>query len=57
MTGFYRKILILLTLYVSYGYIYPPKFLRKKIVIYLISPHEFIIFAVESEEKYRNLAK
>lgn len=30
MTGFYRKILILLTLYVSYGYIYPPKFLRKK---------------------------
>ena len=57
MIGFYRKLLILLTLYVSYGYIYPPKFLRKKIVIYLISPHEFIIFAVDSEEKYRNLAK
>lgn len=56
MTGFYRKLLILLTLYVSYGYIYPPKFLRKKIAIYLISPHEFIIFAVDSEEKYRNSA-
>lgn len=57
MIGFYRKLLILLTLYVSYGYIYHLKFLRKKIAIYLISPHEFIIFAVNSEEKYRNLAK
>lgn len=57
MIGFYRKLLILLTLYVSYGYIYHLKFLRKKIAIYLISPHEFIIFAVNSVEKYRNLAK
>ncbi len=30
MIGFYRKLLILLTLYVSYGYIYHLKFLRKK---------------------------
>lgn len=35
----------------------PQNFFEKKIAIYLISPHEFIIFAVASEEKYRNLAK
>ena len=48
-----RKLLILLTLYVSYGYIYPPKFLRKKIAIYLISPHEFIIFAANFQRSLK----